>query len=331
MTAKALPPAELSGRPDRSRIPLASSWEPWWRSFARALRAEGCSPRTLDTYGEALALFTGFWAARGAVPQPAEVERRHVEEFVAYVHETRKASTAHNRYRSLKRFFNWLVDEDEIPQSPMERMRPPKLDDDPVPMLSRDELTAVLKACAGRAFDDRRDLALVRFLIDAGARRSEVASMSLEHTDLDQHGAVVLAKGGNLRPVFFGNKTARDLDRYLRMRALHAQADVKAFCLGQEHGLLTPLWLGQRGPLTADGLYHAVARRFMQAGVRAKSAMHVFRHTFAGEWRLRGGSEEGLMAAAGWQSHAMLLRYGKAAAQKRAQMEHSHLSLGDQL
>jgi site-specific recombinase XerD len=312
-------------------MPLAESWQPWWNSFARGLRAEGCSPRTLETYGEALALFTAFMAERGRVPKPASVQRDQVEEFIAHLYETRKSSTAHNRYRSLKRFFNWLVDEDEIEHSPMERMRPPKLTEEPVPMLSRDEMAAILKSCAGRDFESRRDLALIRFLIDAGARRSEVASMSLEHTDLDQGGAVVLAKGGNLRPVFFGNKTARDLDRYLRMRVMHPEAEVKAFCLGEEHGLLTPLWLGQRGRLTPDGLYQAVGRRFRQAGLRPKSAMHVFRHTFAGEWKLRGGSEEGLMAAAGWQSHAMLLRYGKAAAQKRAQIEHGRLSLGDQL
>ena len=70
---------------------LASSWQPWWTSFARSLRAEGCSPRTLDTYGEALALFAGFLAARGDVPEPVEVERRQVEEFIAHVHETRRS------------------------------------------------------------------------------------------------------------------------------------------------------------------------------------------------------------------------------------------------
>src|SRR6266487_6770180 len=223
-------PSDAGKNLERSRVALAVSWQPWWNSFARALRAEGCSPRTLDTYGEALALLTAFWGVRGSVPLPSEVERRHVEEFVAHVYETRKSSTAHNRYRSLKRFFNWLVDEQEIPHSPMERMRPPKLKEEPVPMLSREELTSVLRACAGRDFESRRDLALIRFLVDAGARRAETASMTLEHTDLDRGGAVVLAKGGNLRPVFFGRKTARDLDRYLRMRALHPQADAKAFC-----------------------------------------------------------------------------------------------------
>jgi site-specific recombinase XerD len=71
-------------------MPLASSWRPWWNSFARRLRAEGCSPRTLETYGQALAMFTAFCATRGDVPAPAEVDRRQVEEFIAHLNETRK-------------------------------------------------------------------------------------------------------------------------------------------------------------------------------------------------------------------------------------------------
>jgi hypothetical protein len=45
----------------------------------------------------------------------------------------------------------------------------------PVPVISDAELTALLKACAGKDFNDRRDEALIRFLLDCGVRISEAA------------------------------------------------------------------------------------------------------------------------------------------------------------
>lgn len=53
----------------------------------------------------------------------------------------------------------------------MARMRPPKVPEQAPPVLSVDELRALLAACEGTGFEERRDTALIRVLIDTGARR----------------------------------------------------------------------------------------------------------------------------------------------------------------
>jgi len=65
---------------------------------------------------------------------------------------------------------------------------------------------------------------------------------------------------------------------------------------------LIQLWLGVngRGPMTAAGIYQAVARPGRQCGVTAYP--HRFRHHFSHTWLDRGGAERDLMELNGWTS-----------------------------
>jgi integrase len=51
----------------------------------------------------------------------------------------------------------------------MAKMRPPRLPEQPVPVIAPDGLHRLLKACDGKGFDARRDTALIMFLLDTGA------------------------------------------------------------------------------------------------------------------------------------------------------------------
>jgi integrase/recombinase XerC len=68
-----------------------------------------------------------------AAVDPTRVQRAHVEDFQAWMIETRSASTALNKHKALQQFFKWLVSEEEIERSPMERVRQPKTPEAPHP------------------------------------------------------------------------------------------------------------------------------------------------------------------------------------------------------
>jgi len=74
----------------------------------------------------------------------------------------------------------------------------------PVAVLSGEQIGALLRACHGSHFEDRRDEAIVRLLIDTGMRRGECAGLAVEDLDFDQDVAVVLGKGRRQRACPFG-------------------------------------------------------------------------------------------------------------------------------
>src|SRR5688500_5905266 len=109
------------------------------RSWDRHLAAENRSPRTIQSYLEAARQFDAFLASRGMPTAVSAIRREHVEAFLVDLLESgRSASTVANRYRSLQQLFRWLDDEGEITGSPMLKMRPPTVPDQPVPVLTED-------------------------------------------------------------------------------------------------------------------------------------------------------------------------------------------------
>jgi hypothetical protein len=113
-----------------------------------------------------------------AVQDPTDVERKHVEWFIARMIDTRSAPTALNKYKSLQQFFKYRLDEEEIDRRPMAKLTKPNQPEKLVPVLSDDELTSLLDTCKGKSFAARRDTAIIRLLLDTGARLSEISTLT---------------------------------------------------------------------------------------------------------------------------------------------------------
>jgi site-specific recombinase XerD len=236
------------------------------RSFELHLRAENKAGRTIETYLDALRLAAQFLTARGV--ELEEARREDIEAFIADQLARWKPATAANRYRSLRVFYGWLEAEAEIPVSPMAKMRPPAVPDQPVPLVREDAFRRLLEACAGRDFEARRDTALILLLVDVGPRRAEVAGMRLTDLDFDLQVALVLGKGGRHARCRSAAGSPQALDRYLRIRARHPRADLEW------------LWIGKFGRITESGIAQVLRRRARHAGLEGLHP-HQLRHTFA--------------------------------------------------
>ena len=286
-------------------------------SFSLSLEAGNKSPKTIRTYTDAVRLLDSYLEASGMPRRVGAIHREHVEVFIANQLVRYKPATANNRYRGLQAFFRWAQRDDEIPVSPMLNMEPPKVPEQPVPVVSDDDIRGLLKACEGKAFRDHRDVAIVRLLIDTGMRRSELAGLAVEDIDLTAKQAVVLGKGGKQRRVPFGVRTAQALDRYLRKARAHHRS-----------AALPDLWLGHAGPMTSNGIYQAVIERSRKAGLGSVYP-HQYRHTFAHTMLADDYGEGNLMSLMGWTSPQMARRYGASVADERARNAYRRRSPGD--
>jgi integrase/recombinase XerD len=288
---------------------LLPSWE-------LSLRAERKSSQTVKVYGDGVRRFLAWTKDSN---RPAVLDKPTVTAFVADLLEKgAEPSTARSRLLALRRFSTWLVEEGEAAGDQLIGTRPPKLDVKVVDPLSDSELKALIAACSGPALMDRRDEAVVRLMLETGARAGEVVGLAVTDINLSAGTALVRrGKGGRGRVVPFGPHTGRAMDRYLRLRR------------GHRLSASPELWLGDRGKeFSYDGLYKALKARAEDAGIIGFRP-HRLRHTAAHRWLAAGGSEGGLMAVAGWTRPDMLMRYTQARASERAATEARTLNLGD--
>jgi site-specific recombinase XerD len=155
------------------------------RSFERHLRAENRSEHTIASYLESLRQAEAFLAGRGRSlvdarredleaflagrgRSLADARREDLEAFLGELLQRRAPETVATRYRRLRVLYRWLEEEEEIVASPMARMKPPIVPDQPVPVVPEDGLRRLLGACAGKEFEARRDTAIVMFLRSSG-------------------------------------------------------------------------------------------------------------------------------------------------------------------
>jgi integrase/recombinase XerC len=102
----------------------------------RHLKGTNRAVNTQTIYRRAALGLVAFLEQDGHLPGPRQLTRRHVEAYMAHLIDTRSAATANVVYRALQQLMRWLLDEEEIDRSPMERMRPPIVPERPVPVLT---------------------------------------------------------------------------------------------------------------------------------------------------------------------------------------------------
>lgn len=284
-------------------------------SWVLRLRAAHKSEHTIASYQQGVRKFLRWAGELGVKPVPSE---RAAAEFVLDLQAAGAASaTVSNRFITLKQFSRFLFSIGEIDVDELASVAPPKIDEVLVDPLTRDEVVAMIRACQGKRFVDKRDEAVIRFMAECTARAREVTGMKLATTKVLEGTALLFGKGARERLVPFSPYTAAAIDTYLRARRRHKNA-------GSEY-----LWLGVGRPKwDYPGLYYALRGRAEAAGVTGFHP-HRLRHTAADGWLEAGGSEGGLMTVAGWKDHAMLRRYTKRRAAIRAIDESRRLNLGD--
>jgi integrase/recombinase XerD len=192
--------------------------EQWGQTFLTDCKIRGLSEGTLTFYAKKLSLFFSFCEAQ-QVRYISQIDVEHLRRFFVWLEETgHNKGGRHAYFRTLRTFFRWLEQEIDGFKSPLARLKPPKLDIEPVQGITSSEVTALIATCESDSFADRRDKALLLLLFDSGLRIEEALNLTWSDIDLVNHTLLVRrGKGGKPRPGFFSPETRRALIAYSKM------------------------------------------------------------------------------------------------------------------
>jgi integrase/recombinase XerC len=95
------------------------------RDWQRHLRNLNRAANTQRIYDSVAQQFCAWLTEHHRASDPREIGKRDIEDFMGYMTATRSAATANVAYRALQQWFKWMIAEDEIEHSPMERTTPP--------------------------------------------------------------------------------------------------------------------------------------------------------------------------------------------------------------
>lgn len=300
-----------------------------FRGLRRDLDAAGRSPATVAAYNQGCRSLEQYLIAHGHDGDLAAAGRDDLAAWLTWLQQPRPAGGGYAKdsvvsyFRSVRRFYNFLVADEVIGASPLIKIPEPKESGKPIDIPELDDIRALLATCkpaGGKPdFTDLRDEMIIRIFCEAGgARCAEVAYLPLGGLDLARDVIQICGKGGKWRAYPLSAKTAKAADKYLRARKAHPYAASDR------------LVLGHAGPMNPNGIYQMVQRRCQRAGITPLHP-HQFRHAAADRAKAAGLSDGDMMRLFGWSSHDMLNRYGAAHADRRAIDAARKLSLGNEL
>ena len=234
----------------------------------------GCvQPQYLRAYQGELRRLAGFLASRGHSLRMEDLGHEDLRAYQRHLAGTQKSPASRARALvAIRSWLRWLARENLIEADLSNRITLPKLEQRLPKPLPPDELAALLAGLPHETPLEKRDRALVHFLISTGCRISE--ALALDRTDVPRQGnrLIVTGKGAKQRAVYLTEGAKEAVDDYLQSRTDTSMAlFVNYDRAGAE----------KDRRLTAAGARHLVRKLRRELGAWAFRSPHVARHTTA--------------------------------------------------
>jgi len=225
--------------------------------FIDAKLLEGRSPKTLRYYKETIIRMLKF------IDKPILlIGTDDLRKWLLSCGDTMSPTSVNNLKRNISSFFQWLENEEYIIKSPVKRIGNIKTEKQVKKPFSITETEKLRMNC-----DTLRLRAMVEFLLSSGVRLSELVQLNRDDIDMQDRSCIVLGKGAKQREVFFNERTAIHLKKYLDSRTDNNPA----------------LWVSENKPYTRlhqSGVGTDLRALGKRAGV-ADVHPHRFRRTMA--------------------------------------------------
>ena len=251
-------------------VDITKKWEKISINYRRYITHERrLSANTIAAYMRDLDEFSHY-IMRNYNVAPEAVEQVMIERFMAWLYDKgRSGSSQARRLSGIRSFYNYLLLDDKVEQSPTDNVDAPKAERLLPDMLTLAEIDAMLATFDISTAQGCRNSAIVEVLYSCGLRVSELTSLHVNDLFFGEGYMRITGKGNKQRLVPVGSVARDKIQLYMEFRTPKRRSEATLF-------------LNNRGePLTRVMVFNIIRQAARLAGISKHISPHTLRHSYA--------------------------------------------------
>ena len=222
-----------------------------------------------------------------------DLNKYDLHEYISTISKSITSKSLSRKIATIKSLFKFMVSENIIENNISKSIRAPKISKKLPNHLTIDEMNLFFNISLDMIGMPLRDLSIIDLLYSTGIRVSECASILISNINFKNNSIKILGKGKKERIVLFGDKTKKNLMRYINEENI--KIDGYLFISGNKKS--------KNNYITTRTIYNIVKKYIKFVSSNEKLGPHSLRHSFATHL-LQTGSD--LMAIKDLLGHSSL-------------------------
>ncbi|MDD5528927.1 MAG: site-specific tyrosine recombinase XerD [bacterium] len=242
--------------------------------FKNHLLIKGSSHNTEEAYERDIKKMFKFFEPLKIHPVKATSE--NINAFILYLEDTEKMemSSVARIVAAIREFYRFLVDEEIMPDSPINSLHAPKLTKHLPNVLSPEEVNLIIEQANKIDPIGLRDRAMLEVLYGSGLRISELLNLKMSNMINGMELLRFYGKGNKERIVPIGSYTKKAIEMYLTNGRPILKKDK-----GKDFDVLFLNYNGKQ--LSRMGGWKIITKYVKLSGINREVTPHTFRHSFA--------------------------------------------------
>ena len=249
------------------------NWDSGFENFKNYLKLErGLSDNSIKSYEYDLILFKKFLIANKINDTPINCKPETIKNYLYKSFSDKKSISQARSISAIKSFFNYLIFEGYIKDSPISNIESPKQEKKLPKVLTEEEIKKLINSIDLNHDFGQRNKTIIEILYGTGIRVSELINLKLSNIFFKENIIKVIGKGNKERFVPLGEIASNEMKIYINNRNL-LKIDSKYSDI---------LFLNRYGRgLTRSMIFKIISDASKRVGLDKKISPHTLRHSFA--------------------------------------------------
>ena len=249
------------------------NWDSGFENFKNYLKLErGLSDNSIKSYDYDLIQFKKFLIGNKITDTPLNCKPETIKNYLYRSFSDKKSISQARSISAIKSFFNYLIFEGYIKDSPISNIESPKQEKKLPKVLTEEEIKKLINSIDLNHDFGQRNKTIIEILYGTGIRVSELVNLKLSNIFFKENIIKVIGKGNKERFVPFGEIASNEMKIYINYRN-RLKIDSKSSDI---------LFLNRYGRgLTRSMIFKIISDASKRVGLAKKISPHTLRHSFA--------------------------------------------------